>query len=142
MKPATEKEKLAQKAKNDYKKLLRKSEFKNFRSEVLDDKEKQKGRQQEQNHNQQQNHSKNAPKDTMFSKAERERKKTAKAKAEAKAKAKADAESRRLAIERYGENKKKNYKNLSKKTKKGQPHMGSQMKVLLEKIQKQMQWSL
>lgn len=143
LKPATEKEILAQKAKNGYKKLLRKSEFKNFKSEVLGEADKSKSqihvqRQQGQVDEQQQP-SKNPPKETMFSKAERERKKTAKAKAEAKAKSRADAESRRQAIDKYEENKKNNFKHLSKKTKKGQPHMGSQMEVLLAKIQKQMQ---
>jgi len=150
-KPATDKQTLERKTKNDYKKLLRKSEFKNFKSEVVNQQQQRKQQQkqqlqqpsqkqqQQQQRLQQQQPGERPAKQNAFTKAERDRKKAASQAAEAKAKSEADAESRRKAMAEYGEKKKKNFKHLSRKTNKGQPHMGSQMEVLLQKIQKQMQ---
>jgi len=137
------------KTKNEYKKLLRKSEFKNFKSEVLGStggKKKQHDQKQRQQPQQQPEHQQQQPsgkqkhfqKDNAFTKAERDRKKAAAAASEAKAKAVAEAEATRKALDDYNNKKKSNFKHLSKKTKKGQPHMGSQMQVLLAKIEKQM----
>ena len=156
-----------QRTKNEYKKLLRKAEFKNFKSEVLARpgpkpnsnetnegrlKQKLKGdkapRHQSQKqskhggkqlHQQQQQQQQQQPrKESAFTKAERDRKKVALAAAEAEAKRRADAEARRKAKEMYEKKKKSDFKRLSKKTRKGQPHMGSQMQILLAKIEKQM----
>merc|ERR1712142_286287 len=155
-----------QRTKNEYKKLLRKAEFKNFKSEVLarpgpkpNSSETKEGRlklklkgdkaprhqSQKQSkhggkllHQQQQQQQQQPRKESAFSKAERDRKKVALAAAEAEAKRRADAEARRKAKEMYEKKKKSDFKRLSKKTRKGQPHMGSQMQILLAKIEKQM----
>merc|ERR1712142_507372 len=156
-----------QRTKNEYKKLLRKAEFKNFKSEVLarpgpkpnsnetkegrlkqklkGDKaprhqsQKQSKRGGKQLHQQQQQQQQQQPrKESAFTKAERDRKKAAVAAAEAEAKRQADAEARRKAKEMYEKKKKSDFKRLSKKTRKGQPHMGNQMQILLAKIEKQM----
>merc|ERR1711915_1150532 len=104
----TDKELVEQKAKNQYKKLLRKSEFKDFKSEVLGNDK---------------NVAHKGGKQNLILRAKEKREQEAKTKA----------------LEEYHLKKKKNFKNLSKRTSKGQPHMGSQMEVLLAKIQKQMQ---
>jgi len=158
-----------QRTKNEYKKLLRKAEFKNFKSEVLarpgpkpNSNETNEGRlkqklkgdkaprhqsQKQSKHGGKQLHQQQQPqqqqqeqprKESAFTKAERDRKKAAVAAAEAEAKRRADAEARRKAKEMYEKKKKSDFKRLSKKTRKGQPHMGSQMQILLAKIEKQM----
>lgn len=109
-----------QKTKNEYKKLLRKSEFKNFQSEALETKLKNKG----------------TSNVSMFSKAQKKRKKEMEVKTRSNEEQRVRAEARNKAISAYKEKKTNNFKHLSKKTKKGQPHMGSQMEVLLAKIQK------
>ena len=156
-----DKEAREKKTKNEYKKLLRKAEFKDFKSEVVTVGKKKEWSSKQQNGEQRlsekqlsgqklpgQQHSGQQPssssqkpfhKENAFTKAERDRKKAAAAAAEAKTKARAEAEAKRKALENYETKKKTDFKRLSKKTKKGQPHMGSQMEVLLAKIEKQMQ---
>ena len=151
-----DKEAREKKTKNEYKKLLRKAEFKDFKSDVVTVGKKKERSSKQQNGEQRlsgkqpsgQQHSGQQPssssqkpfhKENAFTKAERDRKKTAAAAAEAKTKARAEAEAKRKALENYEAKKKTDFKRLSKKTKKGQPHMGSQMEVLLAKIEKQMQ---
>merc|ERR1711915_87524 len=120
----TDKELVEQKAKNQYKKLLRKSEFKDFKSEVLGNDK---------------NVAHKGGKQNSILRAKEEREQEAKTKAAEMLKQQQELEAKKKALEEYHLKKKKNFKNLSKRTSKGQPHMGSQMEVLLAKIQKQMQ---